>query len=76
MQQVPVSIQNPGAKSVRHIRGLRRELCDKTQEGDNRGAEWQLFLPYYRDQKTELQNSPDKRGTKLCCPDLWKKVLK
>ena len=32
MQQVPVSIQNPGAKSSQAYERIARRLCDKTQE--------------------------------------------
>ena len=36
MQQVPVSIQNPGAKSSQAYERIARRLCDKTQEEQKR----------------------------------------
>ena len=36
MQQVPVSIQNPGAKSSQAYERIARKLCDKTQEEQKR----------------------------------------
>lgn len=42
MQQVPVSIQNPGQNPVRHMSGSRED-CATRHRRSRKDAEWQLF---------------------------------
>lgn len=54
MQQVPVSIQNPGAKASQAYQRIAERMCEKKtiqRRSSSPGAEWQHFFSHYRYEK-------------------------